>query len=139
MGVPPNLWVRYALCRNAQQETEMRFDCAKNIVSTIYCIFFNNVLCGISACLGVNVMNIQKGKIVGGGRLQIPADIRRDLGFEEGDNVIMEVVNNELRVRSQREGIRRIQEWFKPYRPGPGEPSLSEELIADRRREAANE
>jgi AbrB family looped-hinge helix DNA binding protein len=47
-------------------------------------------------------MNIQRGKIVSGGRLQIPADLRKQLGIEEGDSVVMEVVNNELRVRSQR-------------------------------------
>jgi bifunctional DNA-binding transcriptional regulator/antitoxin component of YhaV-PrlF toxin-antitoxin module len=84
-------------------------------------------------------MNIRHGKIVSGGRLQLPADVRRDLGFEEGDSVIMEVINNELRVRSQREGIRRIQELLKPYRPKEGEMLLSEELIADRRKEAEDE
>lgn len=84
-------------------------------------------------------MNVHKGKIVSGGRLQLPADVRRDLGFEEGESVIMEIVDNELRVRSQRESIRRIQEWFKPYRPKEGEPLLSNELIAERRREAENE
>jgi bifunctional DNA-binding transcriptional regulator/antitoxin component of YhaV-PrlF toxin-antitoxin module len=84
-------------------------------------------------------MNIRHGKIVSGGRLQLPADVRRDLGFEEGESVIMEVINNELRVRSQREGIRRIQELLKPYRPKEGEMLLSEELIADRRKEAEDE
>jgi bifunctional DNA-binding transcriptional regulator/antitoxin component of YhaV-PrlF toxin-antitoxin module len=84
-------------------------------------------------------MNIRHSKIVSGGRLQLPADIRRDLGFEEGESVIMEVVNNELRVRSQREGIRRIQELLKPYRPKEGEILVSDELIADRRKEAENE
>jgi antitoxin PrlF len=84
-------------------------------------------------------MNIQKGKIVSGGRLQLPADVRRDLGFEEGESVLLEIVDNELRVRSQRESIRRIQEWLRPYRPKEGEPLLSDELIADRRREAENE
>lgn len=84
-------------------------------------------------------MSAQKGKIVSGGRLQLPADMRKQLGFEEGESVIMEIKDNELRVRSQRESIRRIQEWFKPYRPKEGEPLLSDELIADRRREAENE
>jgi bifunctional DNA-binding transcriptional regulator/antitoxin component of YhaV-PrlF toxin-antitoxin module len=84
-------------------------------------------------------MNVQRGKIVSGGRLQLPAEVRRELGFEEGQSVILEVVDNELRVRSQRENIRRIQEWFKPYAPKPGEPLLSDELIAERRRESENE
>lgn len=82
-------------------------------------------------------MNVQKGKIVSGGRLQLPADIRRDLGFQEGESVIMEVVDNELRVRSQRESIRRVQEKLRKFVPEG--VSLVDELIADRRREAENE
>jgi AbrB family looped-hinge helix DNA binding protein len=84
-------------------------------------------------------MNIQRGKIVSGGRLQIPADLRKQLGIEEGDSVVMEVVNNELRIRSQRESIKRIQELLKPFRAKEGEMLISDELIADRRKEAENE
>lgn len=84
-------------------------------------------------------MNIQRGKIVSGGRLQLPAELRRELGFADGDSVIMEVVDNELRVRSQREGMRRIQELLKLYRPKEGEMLVSDELIVDRRKEAENE
>jgi AbrB family looped-hinge helix DNA binding protein len=84
-------------------------------------------------------MNIQRGKIVSGGRLQIPADLRKQLGIEEGDSVVMEVVNNELRIRSQRESIKRIQELLKPFRAKEGEIRVSDELIADRRKEAENE
>jgi AbrB family looped-hinge helix DNA binding protein len=84
-------------------------------------------------------MNVQKGKIVSGGRLQLPAEMRKQLGLEEGDAVLMEVVNNELRIRSQRESIKRIQELLKPLRPNEGEKLMSEELIADRRKEAENE
>jgi AbrB family looped-hinge helix DNA binding protein len=84
-------------------------------------------------------MNIQRGKIVSGGRLQIPADLRKQLGIKEGDSVVMEVVNNELRIRSQRESIKRIQELLKPFRAKEGEMLISDELIADRRKEAENE
>ena len=83
-------------------------------------------------------MNIQRGKIVSGGRLQLPADLRRELGFEEGESVLLEVVGNELHIRSQREGIRRIQERFRQLRPKDG-TLVSDELIADRRKEAARE
>ena len=82
-------------------------------------------------------MNVQRGKIVSGGRLQLPADIRRDLGFAEGESVIMEIVDNELRVRSQRESIKRIQAAVREFVPAG--VSLSDELIADRRRESENE
>ncbi len=84
-------------------------------------------------------MNAQRGKIVSGGRIQVPADFRKTLGLADGDSVIMEVVDDELRIRSYQANIKRIQELLKPYRPKPGEPLASEELIAERRREAENE
>jgi antitoxin PrlF len=102
-------------------------------------LFFKSVVIAKSAPSGDFDMNVQKGKIVSGGRLQLPAEMRKQLGFEEGDAVLMEVVNNELRIRSQRESIKRIQELLKPLRPNEGEKLMSEELIADRRKEAENE
>jgi antitoxin PrlF len=83
-------------------------------------------------------MNVQRGKIVSGGRLQLPVEIRRQLGFEEGDAVILQVENNELRVRSFRESVRRVQERFRHLRPTDGS-FISDELIADRRKEAERE
>ena len=82
-------------------------------------------------------MNAKRSKIVSGGRLQLPADIRKQLGFEEGESVILEIKDNELRVRSQRESIRRIRERLREFVPEG--VSLVDELIADRRREAENE
>ncbi len=84
-------------------------------------------------------MNSQRSKIISGGRIQVPADLRRSLGLEDGDTVIMEIKDNELRIRSQREAIRRVQELLKPYGPKDGETLLSDELIADRRAESENE
>jgi AbrB family looped-hinge helix DNA binding protein len=84
-------------------------------------------------------MNSQRCKIISGGRMQIPADVRKQLGFETGDTVIVNVENNVMQVKSLRESIRRVQEMLKPLRPKPGEMLMSDELIADRRREAENE
>ena len=83
-------------------------------------------------------MNVQRGKIVSGGRLQLPADVRRQLGLHDGDAVILQVENNELRVRSYRESVRRVQEMFRHLRPTDG-TLVSDELIADRRKEAERE
>lgn len=83
-------------------------------------------------------MNIQRGKIVSGGRLQLPVDVRKQLGFEEGESVIMEIKDNELYVRSYRESVRRAQERVRHLIPTDG-TRLSDELIADRRKEAENE
>ena len=82
-------------------------------------------------------MNVQRGKLVSGGRLQVPADFRRALGLADGDAVTMEVVDGELRVRSYRETLSRIQERMQAYViPGV---SIVDELIAERRAEAEKE
>jgi bifunctional DNA-binding transcriptional regulator/antitoxin component of YhaV-PrlF toxin-antitoxin module len=82
-------------------------------------------------------MNIQRGRLVSGGRLQVPAEMRRVLGLSDGDPVIMEVVNGELHVRPLREAIARVRELLRPYRPKTG--SVVDEFIAERRAEAAKE
>lgn len=82
-------------------------------------------------------MNVQRGKIISGGRVQLPADVRRQLSLSEGDPILIEVVDGEVHLRPMPAAIRRIQERMKPYiRPGE---SIVDELIADRRREAAAE
>lgn len=80
-------------------------------------------------------MNIQRGKIISGGRVQLPADIRRQLALAEGDTVLIEVVDGEVHLRPMRAAIKRIQDRTRPFRIEG--VSVVDELIADRRREAA--
>jgi AbrB family looped-hinge helix DNA binding protein len=82
-------------------------------------------------------MNAQRGKLVSGGRLQVPADIRRALGLADGDAVLLRVVDGELHVRPVHSALRRVQERLRPHIPAGA--SLSDELIAERRRAAADE
>jgi AbrB family looped-hinge helix DNA binding protein len=82
-------------------------------------------------------MTAFRGRIVSGGRLQIPADVRKELGFADGDNVRLEVVDGELRVRSYQVVIKAIQAEVRKYIPAG--VSLADELIADRRVEASRE
>lgn len=82
-------------------------------------------------------MTVLKGRIVSGGRLQIPADVRRELGLADGDNVRMEVIDGELRVRTLRTVIAAIQADVRRYIAD--DVALADELIADRRAEAAGE
>ncbi len=70
-----------------------------------------------------------------GGRIVIPARFRKEMGLRDGDGVIMELSDGELRLFSVLRGIRRAQETIDERVP-PG-VSLVDELIADRRREAA--
>jgi len=82
-------------------------------------------------------MNVERGRLVSGGRLQIPARVRRELGLKDGDAVRMEIVDGELRVRPYRDVLAEISTRLRQY--VPEDVSLSEELIADRRAEAERE
>lgn len=79
-------------------------------------------------------MNVQRGKMVSGGRLLVPAEFRRALGLSDGDAVIMEVEGDALRVRPIKSALRRIQKSLHRYGLDGG--SVADELIAERRAEA---
>lgn len=83
-------------------------------------------------------MNVQRGKIVSGGRVIVPAEFRRALGLKDGDAVIIELDGDGLRVRSYQAVIAAVQQRMKNYAPADGS-FLSDELIADRRAEAGRE
>lgn len=82
-------------------------------------------------------MEAQRVKIVDGGKLVIPAAMRRDLGIATGDTVLVDVHDGELRVRSVARAIERARAILRRYVPEG--TLLSEELIADRRAEADRE
>ena len=71
------------------------------------------------------------------GRILIPAEQRRALGLRPGDRVAIQVKDGEALIFSQTQGIKKAQELVAKYIP-PGR-SLSDELIAERRAEAARE
>ncbi|KQN74542.1 AbrB/MazE/SpoVT family DNA-binding domain-containing protein [Sphingomonas sp. Leaf62] len=79
-------------------------------------------------------MNAHNGRLVSGGRLQLPSDVRRELGLADGDQVVMRVVDGELHIRPRRDVLKRIQAILQPYVTPNG--SVVDELIADRRAEA---
>lgn len=76
-------------------------------------------------------------KIAEGGRLVIPAEHRRALGLEIGDEVIIRVEGGELRILTRSEAIKRAQENVR--RHVKGGRSLVDELSAERRAEAGRE
>jgi AbrB family looped-hinge helix DNA binding protein len=75
-------------------------------------------------------------RIVDGGRIILPAEIRRAMNLQKGDMVALDLDGDELRVRSTRATVKRIQE---KYRAREGERSMVDELIEERRREARME
>jgi AbrB family looped-hinge helix DNA binding protein len=87
--------------------------------------------------VGLTPPQAQKVELGAGGRLVIPAPMRAALGMKEGDKVLVRLEGNELRLYTYQEAMRRAQELVRSFVP-PG-VSLVDELIADRRAEAARE
>jgi AbrB family looped-hinge helix DNA binding protein len=76
------------------------------------------------------------------GRLSIPAKQRKELGLEEGGMVVTRVENGELRIRPVRTVLAELQAKVTGLLAAAGvKPGtlLSEELIAERREEAARD
>lgn len=82
-------------------------------------------------------MKVQRGRLVSGGRLQIPVDMRQALSLADGDAVILEIVDGELHVRPFRDAVSRIQARLREY--VSADASLSDELISERRADADSE
>jgi AbrB family looped-hinge helix DNA binding protein len=70
------------------------------------------------------------------GRIVIPATFRKALAVKPGDELILEMKDGELRLRTRVEGIRRAKALVADLKDGP---SPVDELIAERRAEAARE
>ncbi len=70
------------------------------------------------------------------GRAIIPAALRHELQLEEGDQLLWSVRNGELVATTQRAKLRNAQSLFQASLAA-NSPSLADELIAERRAEAA--
>ena len=71
------------------------------------------------------------------GRVVIPASFRTALGIEVGDEVVLELKQDELRITTQQQRIQRARERARKYLPKG--VSLSKELLAERRKAAKHE
>jgi AbrB family looped-hinge helix DNA binding protein len=72
------------------------------------------------------------------GRIVIPAECRTAAGLKPGDELLIETVGDgELRIRTKQEALRQAQQIVARY--SSGSRDLVEELIAERREEAARE
>lgn len=72
-----------------------------------------------------------------GGRIVIPAVYRAAMEIGEGDRLLASMVDGELRLISPKMAVRRAQKLVRELIPG--DDSLADALIADRRREAERE
>ena len=71
-----------------------------------------------------------------GGRVVIPADYRKALGLTVGDEVILYLEDDEIRLIPRRLALKRAQELVRQY---AGPRRLSDELIQERREDAQHE
>jgi AbrB family looped-hinge helix DNA binding protein len=71
------------------------------------------------------------------GRVVIPASFRKALGINVGDEVVLRIEDNELRITTLKRRIERAQRLVRQHvKP---DTSLVDELIAERRESARNE
>lgn len=71
------------------------------------------------------------------GRIVIPASVRRTLGIDEGDELILVVEDGEIRLRTAKDAARKAQALVRRYSRA-GE-SLADGLVAERHDEATRE
>ena len=76
-------------------------------------------------------------RLMPGGQVTIPRTFTKALGIQEGDNVVLRLEGDELRLYSRATAIKRMQKLVARHVP-PG-VKLADELIAERRREARRE
>lgn len=67
------------------------------------------------------------------GRIVIPAPIRRALGIEPGEDVVVTLVDNQVQLTARKDAVARAQAVVRQRTAGD---SLVTELIKDRRAEA---
>ena len=71
------------------------------------------------------------------GRVVIPASFRKALGIHVGDEVVLRIEDNELRITTLKGRLERAQRLVRKHvKPGI---SLVDEFIAERRQAARNE
>jgi len=71
------------------------------------------------------------------GRVVIPASFRKRLGIRPGDEVVLRIEDDELRITTLKRNIERAQRLVRKHvKPGT---SLVDELIAERREAARHE
>ena len=81
-------------------------------------------------------MATYQAKVLDGGRIQLPAPLRHKMALRPGDMVSISDEGGVVELITPRMALDRLRELVRPYKT---EVSIVDELIADRRREAACE
>jgi AbrB family looped-hinge helix DNA binding protein len=76
-------------------------------------------------------------KLGEGGRVVIPAEFRKALGIDVGDELILHMENGTIVLLTRKQAIHYVQEQMARYSVTGRQ--LSDEIISERRKEAENE
>ena len=81
-----------------------------------------------------------QAKVISGGKLVIPADLRRELGIETGDSLIVDRDSEgHIVLKTRAQLVREVQSTFRALRGDDTGGSVVDELLAERREEARRE
>ena len=83
------------------------------------------------------MQTIIKTKVTQGGRIVIPAEMRKQLGIEIGEDVNLSLEEDSMRISTGKLALKRIRQAAQNV--VNNDTSVVDELIADRRKEAENE
>ncbi|WP_070154014.1 AbrB/MazE/SpoVT family DNA-binding domain-containing protein [Sphingobium phenoxybenzoativorans] len=75
-------------------------------------------------------------KVIAGGKIVIPAELRRELGFQTGDMLVIEREGNGLMIKTYDQVVREVQAEFKSLIK---HPFTVDEFLAEKRLEAEKE
>jgi AbrB family looped-hinge helix DNA binding protein len=76
-------------------------------------------------------------KLGEGGRIVIPAEYRKALGIDVGDDLMLHVDNGIIMLLTRKQAIQYVQERMAKYTTD--ERKLADEIISERRKEAEHE
>ena len=80
-----------------------------------------------------------QAKVIAGGKIVIPAELRREIGIKDGDSLVIERDEaGSLVLKTYGQVVREVQAAFKAM-VGDYQGSAVDELLAERRTEAERE
>lgn len=81
-----------------------------------------------------------QAKVIAGGKIVIPAELRRELGISDGDSLVLERdARGGIVLKTFAQVVREVQDEVRAALPPGDRSSIVDELLADRRAEAARE
>lgn len=83
-------------------------------------------------------MNAIRGRVSQAGRLGLPAEVRKAVGLDNGGDVVIEVDDGEIRIRTMSQVVARAQALSKAMLT-TGDDIDVDAFVAERHAEAARE